>query len=77
LWTSFSSAVYPIFIDRLPQNAGSMGMWFARLQLAALLATVLKAEIRFVWSVMIADWLVRMSFLLWRYRKENWGRLKI
>jgi putative MATE family efflux protein len=53
------------------------GMWFVRLPLAALLATVLKAEIRFVWSVMIADWLARMSLLLWRYRKENWGRLEI
>jgi len=53
------------------------GMWFVRLPLAALFATVLKAEIRYVWSVMIADWLVRMSLLLWRYRKENWGKLEI
>ncbi len=53
------------------------GMWFVRLPVAALLATVVKAEIRYVWSVMIVDWLVRMSLLLWRYRKENWGRLEI
>jgi len=27
--------------------------------------------------VMIVDWLVRMSLLLWRYRKISWGRLEI
>ncbi|HXY54932.1 MAG TPA: MATE family efflux transporter [Nitrospirota bacterium] len=53
------------------------GMWFIRLPVAAFLAAVVKTEIRYVWSVMIADWLVRMSLLLWRYRKESWGRLEI
>lgn len=53
------------------------GMWFVRLPVAALLAVVLKAEIRYVWSVMILDWLVRMSLLIWRYRKESWGKLEI
>ena len=53
------------------------GMWLVRIPVAAILAVRYKAEIRFVWSVMIADWLVRMSLLLWRYRKERWGRLEI
>lgn len=53
------------------------GMWCVRLPVAALLAAVVHAEIRFVWSVMIADWLVRMSLLLWRYRKERWGKLEL
>ena len=53
------------------------GMWFVRIPIAALLATIFKAEIQYVWSVMILDWLVRMLFLLGRYRKENWGRLEI
>ncbi|HUI66784.1 MAG TPA: MATE family efflux transporter [Nitrospirota bacterium] len=53
------------------------GMWFVRLPVAALLASVVKTEIRYVWSVMIVDWLVRMTLLLWRYHKENWGRLEI
>jgi len=53
------------------------GMWFVRLPIAALLAVVVKADIRYVWSVMILDWVVRMSFLLWRYRKERWGKLEI
>lgn len=53
------------------------GMWMVRLPVAAVLATLLKAPIRAVWSVMILDWLVRMSLLIWRYRKESWGKLKI
>ncbi len=53
------------------------GMWLIRIPTAALLAVVVKLEIRYVWSVMILDWLMRMSLLLWRYKKENWGRLDI
>ena len=53
------------------------GMWLVRLPIAAVLATVFHSSIRLVWSVMILDWLVRMSLLLWRYKKENWGRLQI
>lgn len=53
------------------------GMWFVRLPIAAVLATVFSAEIHFIWSMMILDWIVRMSFLVWRYRRETWGRLEI
>ena len=53
------------------------GMWFVRLPIAAALAVLWKAEIRYVWSVMILDWLVRMGLLLWRYRKQSWGKLEI
>jgi putative MATE family efflux protein len=53
------------------------GMWLVRLPVAALLAAVVKTEIRYVWSVMIMDWLVRMTLLLWRYRKESWGKLEL
>ncbi len=53
------------------------GMWLVRLPVAALFAAVLKTGITMVWCVMIFDWLVRMSLLLWRYGKENWGRLEI
>lgn len=53
------------------------GMWLVRLPFTALLATVFKAPIRYVWSVMIIDWLMRMTILLWRYRKQSWGRLEI
>ncbi len=53
------------------------GMWMVRLPVAAVLATLFKAPIRCVWSVMILDWLVRMGLLIWRYRKESWGKLEI
>jgi Na+-driven multidrug efflux pump len=52
-------------------------MWLVRLPVAAVLASVFKAEIRYIWSVMILDWLIRMTFLLRRYHKENWGKLEI
>jgi putative MATE family efflux protein len=53
------------------------GMWMVRVPFAAMLAVYFNAEIRFVWSVMILDWIVRMSLLGWRYRKKTWGRLAI
>jgi putative MATE family efflux protein len=53
------------------------GMWLVRIPAAALLAVVFKAEIRTVWTVMILDWVVRMSLLLWRYRKETWAKLEL
>lgn len=57
--------------------ATTAGMWLVRLPVAAFLAAVLRAPVRYVWSVMILDWLVRMSVLIWRYRRERWGRLDI
>lgn len=53
------------------------GMWMVRLPIATVLATVFKTEIHYVWLVMIVDWLVRMSLLLRRYHRENWGKLEI
>jgi putative MATE family efflux protein len=53
------------------------GMWLIRIPVTAFLATALHAPIRYVWSVMIVDWLVRMSLLLWRYRQQRWERLTI
>jgi Na+-driven multidrug efflux pump len=53
------------------------GMWLVRLPFAALLAAFVKTDVKYVWAVMILDWIMRMSLLLWRYRKERWGMLKI
>jgi Na+-driven multidrug efflux pump len=53
------------------------GMWFVRLPIATLFAVIVKADIRYVWSVMVLDWIVRMTLLLLRYRKVSWGRLEI
>ncbi|MFA5073527.1 MAG: MATE family efflux transporter [Nitrospirota bacterium] len=54
-----------------------VGMWLVRIPIAALCAGVFALEIHFVWSISILDWVVRMSILMWRYRKETWGRLEI
>lgn len=53
------------------------GMWLIRIPGAALLAGMGTTDIRYVWSVMILDWLVRMTLLHWRYRKKVWGRLEL
>lgn len=53
------------------------GMWFVRIPVATLLATVFTAPITVVWLVMILDWSVRTAILLWRYRNETWKRLEI
>ncbi len=53
------------------------GMWLVRIPVTAFLAAVLSAPIVAVWSIMIVDWVVRMSLLTWRYRRERWGRLEI
>lgn len=53
------------------------GMWLVRLPLSGALAKFFKADILYVWSVMILDWIVRMCLLLWRYKKETWGRIAI
>lgn len=53
------------------------GMWLVRLPVAALLAVWLRLPIEAVWPVMILDWIVRMSLLTWRFRRERWGRLAI
>jgi len=53
------------------------GMWFVRIPVTAVLATVYHAPIRAIWSVMIVDWLVRMGMLFWRYRKQRWQRLDL
>ncbi len=53
------------------------GMWLVRIPVAVLLAVSVGAEIRVVWAVMILDWIVQMTLLLWRYRRENWGRIEI
>ena len=48
------------------------GSWGVRIPLAWLFASVLKLDITAVWSLMVADWFVRMGLLMYRYRSEGW-----
>lgn len=49
-----------------------LGNWGVRVPLAWLFAVVLKLDLVVVWSLMIADWLVRMAVLAQRYRCDKW-----
>ncbi|MBI3609554.1 MAG: MATE family efflux transporter [Nitrospirae bacterium] len=51
-----------------------VGSWLVRVPLAYLFSRVLGLGLTFVWSVMVADWVVRMILLLIRYRSERWQR---
>jgi len=49
-----------------------VGSWLVRVPLAYLFAVVLHFSLAFVWSVMVVDWVVRMTLLLVRYRSNRW-----
>ena len=49
-----------------------IGSWLVRVPLAYLFSVVLHLSLPFVWSVMVVDWVVRMTLLLIRYRSNRW-----
>jgi Na+-driven multidrug efflux pump len=53
----------------------AIGNWGIRVPFAWLCAAVWHMDLRVVWGLMAADWLVRMSVLGYRYRAGNWHRL--
>ena len=57
--------------------ATTIGMWGVRVPLAFIFGVWLKLGVFFVWSAMIADWLVRMGLLLWRYQSERWRAIQV
>lgn len=50
-----------------------VGSWLVRVPLAYLFSVGLEWSLPFVWSVMVVDWVVRMTLLLIRYRSERWS----
>ena len=54
-----------------------VGSWLVRVPLAYLFSVGLELSLPFVWSVMVVDWVVRMTLLLIRYRSERWHRWAI
>jgi putative MATE family efflux protein len=50
------------------------GTWGIRVPFAWLCAAVWHLDLAVVWSLMAADWLVRMSVLGYRYRTGHWQR---
>ena len=55
----------------------AIGSWGIRIPLAYVLGYGLGLSLPFVWSVMVLDWLVRMSMLIVRYRSERWNHYAI
>jgi Na+-driven multidrug efflux pump len=49
-----------------------VGSWGIRVPLAWLFATVLNLDLIAVWSLLVADWLARMTVLAYRYRSDKW-----
>jgi len=57
--------------------ATTIGMWGVRLPLAVIAGPWIALDVLYVWGAMIADWTVRMSLLLWRYRSERWKAIQV
>jgi putative MATE family efflux protein len=57
--------------------ATTAGMWGVRLVLAAVAGLWLRLDLMYVWWAMVADWTVRMSLLLLRYRSERWRGIQV
>lgn len=57
--------------------ATTAGMWGVRVPFAVITGLLLKLDVFYVWSAMIADWTVRMGLLLWRYRSERWKAIQV
>jgi putative MATE family efflux protein len=49
-----------------------VGSWVVRVPLAWLCAAVWHMDLTVVWSLMAADWFVRMAMLVYRVRTDNW-----
>jgi putative MATE family efflux protein len=54
-----------------------IGSWVVRVPLAYLFSVGIGLSLPFVWSVMVVDWVVRMTMLLIRYRSERWHHFAI
>ncbi|MEW6683156.1 MAG: MATE family efflux transporter [Nitrospirota bacterium] len=49
-----------------------VGSWGIRVPLAWLFAVALNLDLIAVWSLLLADWVARMSVLAYRYRTDKW-----
>jgi len=51
-----------------------IGGWGIRIPFAWLFVLVLDWEVTAVWSLLVVDWVVRMSLLIYRYRSLKWQK---
>jgi putative MATE family efflux protein len=50
------------------------GMWFFRIPAALIMTKVFHVGLYTTWSLMIFDWLVRVTLLVYRYRSGEWQK---
>lgn len=55
----------------------AVGMWIVRVPLSFLFSFGLGLPLIFVWSIMVIDWVTRMTILLLRYRSERWQAARV
>jgi MATE family, multidrug efflux pump len=57
--------------------ATTIGMWLVRVPIALILGVWLHLGVFYVWLAMIADWTLRMTLMLWRYRSDRWRAIQV
>ncbi|HEY5627131.1 MAG TPA: MATE family efflux transporter [Nitrospira sp.] len=57
--------------------ATTIGMWAMRLPIAFVTGVWFELGILYVWIAMIADWMLRMVLMLWRYRSGRWKTIQV
>jgi len=62
---------------RFPLFAIFAGLFLCRLLPASIAAYVFHAPVQIVWSVLVLDYLLKGSLLLWRFRQGRWKTLQV
>ena len=55
----------------------TIGMWLVRVPIALIVGVWLHLGVFYVWLAMIADWTLRMTLMLWRYRSDRWRAIQV
>jgi putative MATE family efflux protein len=55
-----------------PLIAATLGTWLVRVPLSVLFGVVLQTPVTWVWAILVADHLVRASWLGWSFRRGRW-----
>ena len=62
---------------RFPLFAIFAGLFLCRLVPAALAAYVFEASVQVVWSMLVLDYAMKATLLLWRFRRGRWTMLEV
>ena len=62
---------------RFPLFAIFAGLFLCRLLPAAIAAYVFHARVQVVWSMLVLDYALKGSLLIWRFRRGRWKTLEV